>query len=252
MRPRSVALLACLIAGITASSSHAAAWTTPTTLSTAGVNAADEKTVVRPDGSAVAAWGEGVKEVYVAVRPAGAGASFGTAQHLDTVSAPGGMDSLQLGVDSAGNVLAVWHRSDIATNAVKWARLPAGSSTFAGPTTIGSSGSQPTLAMSSGGIAWMAWLESNGTVIKTDQMPAGASAFSGPSPLVTAVAGHTLSFPTMAVDANGNMLAAWMDNDTPDFITHIGNWFLRARRVSAGGVAGSVQPIETITRTTIP
>src|SRR4051794_15446232 len=115
---RAVALLTCLITCAAAGSAHAAAWTTPVTLSSAGVNAADEKTVVRPDGSAVAAWVEGLKDVYVAVRPAGADATFATAQHLDTVTAPGSMDSLQLGVDSAGNVLAAWHRSDIATDAV--------------------------------------------------------------------------------------------------------------------------------------
>jgi len=145
----------------------------------------------------------------------------------------------QVAVDSSGNVIAVWTRSD-GTNF----RIQSASRTATGdwsvPETIsdpGQSASSPQVAVDPSGNAVAVWTRSDGTNLRVQSAyrPAG-NGFLG-AQTVSAVAGDA-SAPSVSMDNSGQALVAWQRTDGTNLRVQTA-----IRSPGAGGVFGATSTL---------
>lgn len=144
-----------------------------------------------------------------------------------TISSPNqDASSPQVGIDSSGNVVAVW----IENGFVLSSTMPV-KGNWSSPTTISGSGaSVPQLTVDSNGNATAVWVQ-NG-IINAASQPFGKSW--GAS---TALSLSGASSPQMAEDAAGNVVAVWVFNGVIQSATHLfgGSWPGTPDTISATG-----------------
>jgi hypothetical protein len=113
------------------------------------------------DGTAYAAWGDartsGQYDVYFASLGPIASVWSTNAKVSDDPGSAAQLDP-DLGVDSAGNITAVWRDERVTPATIRAARRPAGSSIWSASVSLGGSNAQfPRLAVRSDGRAYAAW-----------------------------------------------------------------------------------------------
>ncbi len=145
--------------------------------------------------------------IQTATRPAG-----GSFSSLSTISA-GGQNATdpELGMDSAGNAIAVWHRAEgAAVRRVEAAIRPPGGS-FAPASKLSGPGvfaDSPSLSVNPAGTATVAWRLSgvSSTFIQTSTRPPGG-AFSAPETISSGK--DEPVFPDVALGAGGDTVVVW-------------------------------------------
>jgi hypothetical protein len=183
-------------------------WLSPTLLSDPNVPADGTQVAFSPQGDGVAVWvrSDGSNNrIEAAVRPAG-----GTFSAPKFISDPGQhANSPLLTIDSQGNAIAAWIRSDGTHDRVQTAIMPAGGN-FGAPQTISDAAADATdmsLASDPNGNALVTY-ERNNDVVTSSFRPAGGS-FQDPK----TVSSPDTTLPFAAFDANGNAIVAWTGFD---------------------------------------
>lgn len=183
------------------------AWGTAENLSAGGAHS--PQVAVDPAGNAIAVWyltNGTTSTVQAAVRPTGG--PWGSPQD---VSAPGdGAGLPQVGVDAAGDAVAVWDGSDGSNDIVQASARPAGGA-WSPPqdlSALGQNAMAPQVALDPAGNADAVWERSNGSayVIQAARRPA-AGAWGLPQNL--SVPGEPALDPEVALDPAGNAVAVW-------------------------------------------
>ncbi|MCC6831102.1 MAG: choice-of-anchor C family protein [Thermoleophilia bacterium] len=121
-------------------------------------------------------------------------------------------DVPQVGVDSAGNAVAVWRQSNGVNFVIYAADRPAGGA-WSAPTALTSGGPDPqapVLAVAADGTAVAAWVRSDGGAIRIQTAVRSASGTWGAT--TYASVGPGANNPVVAIDASGNAVAAWEQN----------------------------------------
>lgn len=185
-------------------------WNSPVILSSTGVNSNDPQIIMDVNGDATAAWVEnGV--IKASFQPVGM--NWGSSQTLSG----SGASSPKLGVDSDGNVTAIWLSS---TGVVNSSTLPF-NGTWSAATAISASGATfPQLAVDPTGNVVTVWLRSG--FIESSTKPVSltwslvnmiSSAISGTSPITISAneteIGANAEAPQIALSANGTAIAVW-------------------------------------------
>jgi hypothetical protein len=165
------------------------------------------------DGTAIAVWDQRVgmvDRIYQAVRPPGQ--PFDPAEPLSATGVPSGV---QVGVDSAGNAVAAWHRSSGGQPQVEASSRPAGGE-FGSVQTVGPpSSAYPAVDFGGDGSAIIMWQTSTNGIQAAHRAP-GATLFGPPIPAVAdngspLSVGITQSSP-LAMDAEGNAVVGFSRN----------------------------------------
>jgi PKD domain len=209
----------CVLAGSAAAPAHAAPrWLAPVDLSAAGRDAEDPQVAVDPAGDAVAVWTrfDGAHTiVQAAVRPAGG--SWVPSGNLSVA----GRDAEEpdVGIDAAGDAIAVWRRHDGSKYIVQSATRPVGGA-WQGPVDLSAAGEtakEPELAVDAAGDAVAVWTRFDGLdfVVQAAGKPAGGG-WQGPVDL--SVAGQDAEEPHVAIDSSANALALWSRYDGSRFV----------------------------------
>src|SRR5690348_15496173 len=113
-------------------------WSTPTTLSSTGVNASDPRVVMDPSGNVTAAW---VENGFIKASTQPVNGSFNTPVTISNT----GASSPRLAVDSSGNVTAIWIESGV----IESATLPFGGSWSAEVAVSSSTATNPKIVVDS-------------------------------------------------------------------------------------------------------
>jgi plastocyanin len=215
-----VAAAICVVAGFAAAPAAAAAprWLAATDLSAAGRSAEDPQVAVAPAGDAVAVWTrfDGAHTVVqAAVRQAGG--SWVPSGNLSVA----GRDAEEpdVGMDAAGNAIAVWRRHDGSKYIVQSATRPAGGAWQAPVdlSTAGETAKEPELAVDTAGDAVAVWTRFDGLdfVVQAAARPAGGG---WQGPLDLSAAGRDAEEPQVAIDPSANALALWSRDDGSRFV----------------------------------
>lgn len=202
-------------------------WTSPTTLSTALVNASDPQMTMDPNGNATSAWVEnGV--IIASYQPVGG--SWGTSA---TLSASGSSNP-RLGADSSGNVTAIW----ISGGQVFSSTLPSGGS-WGAATLVSSVGvfgiTQAELSVRSNGDVVAIWARGG-------YIEASTKLFGGSWSLVSALSVANSDNPSVSVGANGTVVALWHSDGIS------GNIIMSSLQSTIGGswtTAKAIIPLST-------
>ncbi len=167
-------------------------------------------------GNAVAVWSAYNGSNYVvqsASKPAGG--VWGSAVNL---SAPGqDARTTQVAVDSGGDAVAVWVRSDGSNEIVQSASKPAGGAwgSAVNLSSVGQEADRPQVAIGAGGNAVAVWEhESGDDTIESANKPAG-DAWGAAAKL--SAEGLVSSNPRVALDSGGDAVAAWRAYDGSNF-----------------------------------
>jgi hypothetical protein len=209
----------CVLAGFAAAPAHAAPrWLAPADLSAAGRDAEEPQVAVDPAGDAVAVWTrfDGAHTVVqAAVRQAGG--SWVPSGNLSVA----GRDAEEpdVGIDGAGNAIAVWRRHDGSKYIVQSATRPAGGA-WQGPvdlSTAGETAKEPDLAVDAAGDAVAVWARFDGLdfIVQAAAKPAGGG---WQGPLDLSDAGQDAEEPQVAIDSSARALAVWSRYDGSDFV----------------------------------
>lgn len=170
-------------------------WTSPTTLSTTGIDASDPRVVIDAAGNATAVWIEGGLVQY-SVAPAGM--AWGAAA---TITGSGtGNSSPRIGVDGSGNVTAIWLDSNSAVNV---SLLSGGTWTTNALPISGNGVSEPKLAVDATGNAVAVWV-SGGFIQAAIKLAAGS--WGVPSTIINV---NVSNHPDVAIGSNGTVCAVW-------------------------------------------
>lgn len=168
-------------------------WSTPTAISTSGVDASQQQVAMDVNGNAIAIWVEAgvIKSSYLPF-----GGSWSSPP--DTLSSIGSSDP-QIGFDGSGNAIAVWIQSGVVTASAK----PFGGSWSATPTSLSSTGSSSVqLAVDSSGNAVAVW--NNSTIIQSVTKLSGGNWSATPDVLSSSGA----AAPQVAI-GDGTVIAVW-------------------------------------------
>lgn len=205
-------------------------WLTPTNLSAAGQNAAGTQVAMGPTGEAVAVWvrSNGLNTIaQVATKP-----TFGEAwSSPEDLSAPGQNATVpQIAIDSSGDAVAVWLRSNGANPIVQTASRPAGGS-WSAPENLSTAGQEatvPQVAMDGAGDAVVVWVRSNGSnkIVQAASRGAGGGVWSAPVDL--SEVGQDAGNPQVAIDPAGDAVAVWERSNGA-------NTIIQAARRPSGG-----------------
>ena len=184
-------------------------WSTPDNLSAAGQNATVPQVAIDSSGNAIAIWlrSNGTNAiVQAATRPAGG--SWSTPEDLS--AAGQNASTPQVAIDPAGDVIAVWSRSNGTNTIVQAASRPAGGS-WSSPTDlseVSQNAAQPQVAVNQSGDVVAVWERSNGanTIIQAASRPTGGS---WSAPVNLSEAGQNANAPQVAIDPAGDAVAVW-------------------------------------------
>ncbi len=170
-------------------------WSSPTTISTTGVNSINPSIGMDSSANAVSVW---LEDGVVKSSNLPFGGSWGTASALSS----SGATTPQLVVDAAGNATAIWNQG----GAIEAASQPSGGS-WSGSTTLSASGSSmPQLAVDTTGNVVAVWLASG--VVQSATLP-----FGGSWSAVDILSGSNASSPQVAIGSTGLVIAAWHQLD---------------------------------------
>jgi hypothetical protein len=192
-----------------ASASAAPTWLAPQDISDPNHSIEFPEVAVDAAGNAIAVWprNDGGKNIVeVAERPAG-----GEWSEPVVVSDPTGEEeptNAHIGLDSAGNAVAVWSTFDSGF-VIRTATRPAGSE-WSDPEDLSPvTGHTPQLAMNAAGDAVAVWNGFNGTdyVTWAATRPAGGD-WSAPADLEIPGEGDAF-YPQVSIDADGDAIAVW-------------------------------------------
>jgi uncharacterized repeat protein (TIGR01451 family) len=184
-------------------------WSTPVNLSVAGQNATLPQVAIDPNGDAVAVWllsNGTTTTVQTASRPTGGSWSSPT----DLSESGQNAAQAQVAIDRAGDVIAIWERSNGTNTIIQAASRPAGGA-WSVPENLsaaGQSATGPQVAVNGGGDTIAVWTRSNGTnliVQVTDRLAAG----SWSTPIDLSETGQNAAIPRIALNANGDSAVAW-------------------------------------------
>jgi hypothetical protein len=216
-------------------------WGTAIIIETTDEDASGPHVAADPGGSAIAVWFQ--KEGVIGR----IGASWyvpGQGWETPEVISPAGATSgvPKVGVDSSGNAIAVWRQKHTTMNIFgAWANRYTGTS-WGTAESIGAVGSSfgdfiIEVAVEPDGDAMSVWHQRDG-----DRADVWANRYASGGPWGTATLietenGGTARNPEVAVDANGNAIAVWAQNDGMDN-------FAAANRYPAGGAWGTAQSID--------
>jgi hypothetical protein len=209
----------CALAGFAAAPADAAPrWLAPTDLSAVGRDAEEPQVAVDPAGDAVAVWTrfDGAHTiVQAAIRQAG-----GSWVPSGNLSVPGrDAEEPEVGIDAAGNAIAVWRRHDGSKYIVQSATRPAGGA-WQGPVDLsvaGETAKEPALAVDAAGDAVAIWARFDGLdfAVQAAAKPAGG-AWQGALDL--SVAGQDAKEPQVAIGPSADALAVWSRYDGSRFV----------------------------------
>ncbi len=219
-------------------------WSAPTDLSAVGFEAYEPEVAINPAGDATAIWAreDGADLIaQAAARPAGG--SWGPPTDLSAA----GADALepQVAIDPAGEAVAAWWRSSLTEQIVQATAKPAGGS-WATPTELSVPGQEalrPRIAIDPVGDAVAIWENYEGAadhVVQASTRPAGGG-WATPTDLSTL--SHEYGRPEVAVDADGDAVAAWEHYDGTRYAIQAAGYDaagpqLRRLSIPAAGTAG--------------
>ena len=168
------------------------------------------------------------------------GTGWGTAVLIETEDA-GSAESPQIAIDANGNALAVWSQSDGTRYNIWSNRYEAGTGWGTAVLIEADDVDQafnPQIAIDANGNALAVWSQSDGTRynIWSNRYEAGTG-WGMPELIETDNAANAL-IPQIAIDANGNALAVWRQNDGI-------RWNIWSNRYEAGTGWGAAVLIET-------
>ena len=212
-------------------------WSAPQDLTAPGGDAEGAEVAFDSAGNAIAVWVRfnGANFiVQAAARPAGGGWSL-----PQDLSATGG-DSAnpQIALDSAGNAVAVWERSEGANVKIQTAVRPAGGA-WSAPQDLSAPGEdarEPEVAFDGWGNAMAIWSRSNGAhyVIQAAERPFGGGWGAAED---LSAAGHSADVPQLALDPLGDAIAVWRRSDDGS------NGIAQAALRPAGGTWGAIRDL---------
>ena len=196
----------------------APAWVAPQDLSLPGRNAEEPQAAIDPAGNAVAVWARSNGThtiIQSASRPTG-----GSWTSAVSLSAAGrNAERPQVGVDAAGNAVAVWMRTNGAHTIIQSASRALGGQWTAGMdlSAAGRDAKEPRLAIDPAGNAVAVWARFDGfddIVQAAVRTPGGA--WLPPDDL--SAGGENAKEPQVAIDPAGNAVAVWSRFDGSHFI----------------------------------
>jgi PKD domain-containing protein len=224
-----VFVVACAWLALAASASAAPSWVAPQDISDSNQEITFPEVAVNAQGDAVAVWPryDGGKRIVEATeRPAG-----GDWSDPVVISDPAGEEEpgqAHVGLDSAGNAVAVWSVFD-SGSVIRTAMRPAGGDWSDPEDLFTEDGRTPQMAMNAAGDAVAVWNGFNGVsnlVTWAATRPAGGD-WSAPENI--SLAGEAAAFyPEVSIDGDGNAIAVWQ-RQVP------GQNVIRAATLPAGG-----------------
>jgi len=201
------------------------------------------------DGNATVVWerADGFFAASIWANRYEGGIGWGTPEPLETLS--GAASSEQVAVDGAGNAIAVWSQDADSGITSIWANRLIPGLGWGGPvlldTDVDNNAYNPHIAVNNNGISFAVWEQEDAaadyiTRIRTNRYAPGSGW--GIAQLVETNSSDYAYIPQIGVDAAGNAIAVWVQEDStpPDYITYI--W---TNRYTAGGGWGSAALLET-------
>lgn len=207
-------------------------WQAPVDLSVAGGDAEQPQVAVDSSGDAVAVWQRYDGADYIV--EAASGAAGGVWQAPVELSIAGqNAFTPQVGVDPAGDAIAVWARDDGANNIVQSASRAAdgdwGAPVDLSPAGQSAAGPQVAVDPSGGAVAvWDRYDGANNIVQTASRVPGGAWG----TPVDLSVAGQSAVLTQVAVDPGGDAVAVWERYDGAHYI-------VQSASRAAGGAWGT-------------
>jgi hypothetical protein len=201
-------------------------WSAVTNLSDTGGNAFNPQVAMDSDGNAIAVWEQstGTNNGFIqASRFSISSSSWSAVADVANLSEMGENAYVpQVAMDSAGNAIAVWSRSDETNDIIQASRFSISSGSWSAVADVanlsdtGGYALDPQVAMDSAGNAIAVWYQRTGTntIIQ-------ASRFSGSSwSAVTDLSapGQDALDPQVAMDSDGNAIAVWSRYDGTNII----------------------------------
>jgi membrane protein implicated in regulation of membrane protease activity len=199
----------------------------PVTVSGKGQDAYDYRVALDPDGDAFIVW---TRDGRIQGRARSSTGAFGKVRDL---SEPGG-NAPEMAMDTAGNVLIVWVRSD-GTNLRVEARVRPAVGVLGPVETLSKAGQDagiPQVAVDADGNALVVWRRYDGSYWRIQGRTRSAAGVLGPVETFSK-AGQDADIPRVAMDAGGNALVVWRRYDGS-------HWRVQGRSRSAAGVVGPV------------
>ena len=184
----------------------------PQALSSTGGSGLRPQVAVAPDGATTVVWNRynGTNTiVQAATRPAGSD-SFGAPQDLSSTGQNAAEPQVAVAPDGA--TIVTWRRSNGANLIIQAATRSAGSSTFAAPQDLSSTGGnsvEPQVAVAPDGATTVTWRRNNGTntIVQAATRPAGSNTFAAPQDLSNT--GQNSYYPQLAVAPDGATTVVW-------------------------------------------
>lgn len=167
-------------------------WSTPVSISSASVNAADPDVVIDSNGNITAAWVEN-NVIMAASLPFGG--SWNTPVALSNLANTSSKPKIK--VDATGNVTAIWMENNILESAT----LPFGGSWSAETAISGSGVTNFAFDVDASGNAVAVWVRSNNIEASTRKL--------GIWSLVSVLSILTSSNPDIKISSNGQAIAVW-------------------------------------------
>ncbi len=172
-------------------------WGTPTSISTASVNASDPHVVIDNSGNVTAAWVESGVIQSSSLPYSGSWSSIVSISDISNSSS-----SPKLAIDASGNVTALWIEVQSGNAVIESATLPFGGSWGSETSPISGAGaSAPSLAVDSTGNAVAVWVRSNYIESSTR--------ISGTWSLVSILSAVNSSNAHVAISDSGKAVAVW-------------------------------------------
>lgn len=198
-------------------------WESPVDLSAPLVDSYNPVLAERPDGGVAAVWVQFVgsgSAVWYAERPAD-----GTWSAARRLTDDGGAPDVAVAAD--GRVVVVWQTASVRIQSVE---RPAGGETWTDPTTLsavdGYRAEQPHVVVDPAGDVVTVWTKIAGTgpgvfKLQSARRPSGG-AWSEPVD-VSGQDGESVDAPTLAIDASGDAVAAWIQYETTEAGSYVGH-----------------------------
>jgi hypothetical protein len=231
-------LFALLLVGLFIPAPAGAEWSTPINLSDAGRNASQSQVAVDADGDAVFTW---IRFDGTNFRvQARARSATGTLSAVKTLSAAGqNAFNPQVAVDTDGDAVFTWQRSDGANTRVQ-ARARSKTGTLSAVQTLSAAGqdaNSPQVAVDADGDAVFTWARSDGTKNRVQAVArSAAGALSAVQDLSDA--GQDAFTPQVAVEGGGDAVFTWTRFDGA-------NNRIQTRARSATGTLSAVQTLSS-------
>ena len=203
------------------SSNGGSTWSSPADLSDSAQHATGAQVAV-VSGVAVAVWSRSnaTKTVIQAKRSTDGGATWSASADLSD-SAQHAVDP-QVAIDSSGNAIAVWERSNATNQIVQTARYTSSWSAVSDLSASAQDAYDPQLALTADGVAMAVWYRSNGTNTIVQ-----ASRYSGSWGSVANLSA-TAQDAQVAMDGSGNAFAVWIRSNGTNTIVqtarYAGSW----------------------------